>query len=90
MAAPQSAGRARPAVQCQVSVTGALMDQVRLLRCLFKNLRALSKGQCGIRRNLTVGTGGLTFEQVQVRAKVGHESRSSLFAQLPWIRARCI
>ncbi|CAE7611417.1 cmk-1 [Symbiodinium natans] len=36
----------------EVSVTGALMDQVRFLR-----------------RNLTVGTGGLTFDQVLIRAK---------------------
>lgn len=38
----------------EVSVTGALMDQARLLR-----------------RNLTVGMGGLTFEQVLARAKGG-------------------
>lgn len=36
----------------EVSVMGALMDQVRLLR-----------------RNLTVGIGGLTFDQVLIRAK---------------------
>ncbi|CAK8998260.1 Pentatricopeptide repeat-containing protein MRL1 [Durusdinium trenchii] len=38
----------------EVSVTGALMDQARLLR-----------------RNLTLGMGGLTFEQVLSRAKGG-------------------
>eukprot|EP00913_Durusdinium_trenchii_P000861 g800.t3 len=65
----------------EVSVTGALMDQARLLRtaaattlrprCDHTMLHPSRIAVHGLRRNLTLGMGGLTFEQVLSRAKGG-------------------